>query len=53
MKYYVNYAVQGICKSISIFAQSRIEAYDKIHQAYPGATVLNLVSVQSEYEFPE
>ena len=53
MKYFVNYAVQGICKSISIYAKSRVEAYDTIYQSYPGATILNLVCVYSEYEFPE
>ncbi len=53
MKYFVNYAVQGICKSISIYAKNRVEAYDTIYQSYPGATILNLVSVHSEYEFPE
>ena len=53
MKYFVNYVVQGIGKSISIYAQSRAEAYETIYQTYPGATVLSLVCVYSEYEFPE
>ncbi len=53
MKYFIHFAIQGISQSMSITANSRNDAYHWITANRPGAEVLCVVPVISEYEFPE